>query len=105
MIKREFSKYLGMLFFRNFLICNMMFGIAAICLTLIWYRIYLTKNGSFRKHLLWYFGTGATTCWLAMLLWHPFFNEWLLFVLAIPHLFTLVKLSIFMFVQFGGKYD
>lgn len=105
MINREFSRWLGMFFFRNFLIFNAMFGVGAICLTLIWYRIYLTKNGAFRKHLLWFFGTGAGACWLCMLLWHPFFNEWLMFVLAIPHWIALIKLSIFMFVKFGGMYD
>lgn len=79
-----------------------MFGVAAICFTLIWYRIYLTKDGAFRRQLLWYFGTGAGACWLGMLFWHPFFNEWLIFALALPHLIALLKLAIFMFVQFGG---
>lgn len=64
MVRQELSRWLGMFFFRNFLIVNIGFLLAGLCLSLIFYRAYRERDGQFRRCLLWYFGTGA--CAIAM---------------------------------------
>lgn len=100
MIRHELSRWLGMLFFRNFLIVNGGFLLAAICFSLMFYAVYRVKNGAFRRRLLWYFGTGAGYCYSSALCWHPFFNEWMQWILALPHVFALLHLT--HFIMFGG---
>lgn len=103
MIRHELSRWLGMTFFRNFLIVNMGFALAGLCYSLMFYRIFTIQNGRFRVKLLWYFGTGAIYCLLCALFWHPFFNEWLQFLTAIPHVLTLIILT--HFILAGGYYE
>lgn len=101
MIRRELSKTLGWFFFRNFLLINFGFLLVAICFSLMFYRIYTVQNGLFRKKLLWYFGTGAIYAYLCAFLWHPFFNEWLQYVAAIPHIVTIINLTHYILAHGG----
>ena len=103
MIRHEISRWLGMTFFRNFLIVNAGFALAGICYSLMFYRIYTIRNGRFRVKLLWHFGTGAIAYLLCALFWHPFFNEWLQFLVSFPHLIALIHLT--HFIVAGGYYD
>lgn len=93
MIKQELFRWLGMFFFRNFVFVNVGFVLSGICFSLMYYKVHRVSDGVFRQKLLWYFGTGAAYCLLCALLWHPFFNEWMQWVLAIPHIVTLFQLT------------
>lgn len=104
MIRQELNRWLGMFFFRNFLIVNMGFLLAAICFSLMYYRVYTVPDGRFRVRLLWYFGTGAGYGYLCALLWHPFFNEWMQFLCALPHIYQLIKLTHYILAH-GGMYN
>ena len=101
MIRREFSKVLGWFFFRNFLLINFGFLLVGLCYSLMFYRIYTVKNGIFRKKLLWFFGTGAVYCYICALLWHPFYNEWLQFVVALPHILSIINLTHYILAHGG----
>lgn len=102
MIKTELSRWLGMFFFRNFLLANFGLLLLGLCFSLMFYKVSIVKNGEFRRRLLWYFGTGAFYGFMAGLLWHPFFNEWLQWVLGIPNLLALLYLTHFLVI--GGNY-
>ena len=100
MIRSELSRWLGWFFFRNFFIVNVGFLFVGICFSLMYYKVYRVRNGEFRRRLLFYFGTGAGYCGLSSLLWHPFFNEWMQWLLAIPHIIALAHLTYYIVI--GG---
>ena len=100
MITYEISRTLGWFFFRNFRMANIGLLLAGLCYSLMFYKVYRVPDGEFRRRLLWYFGTGAGYCLCCALLWHPFYNTWLQWAAACPHLYTLIHLT--HYIVLGG---
>lgn len=101
MIQHELSRWLGMFFFRNFLLMNFVFALMGLCFSLMYYRIYTVRNGIFRKKLLWYFGTGVIYFFICAFLWHPFFNEWMQLVAELPHVVASINLTHYILANGG----
>lgn len=101
MIRGEFFRWPGMFLIRHPYIINVGFSVVFICFLLICYKIYYTQDGGFRRALLYYFGTSAFWAFGCMLLYHPFFNVWIPWALAIPNVLANIRLTMYIAVNLG----
>lgn len=101
MIRQEFFRWPGMFLIRNPAIVNIGFAVVFVCFSIITYKIYHTQDGQFRKFLLYYFGSSAFWAFGCMVLYHPFFNVWVPWVLAIPNVIANIRLMMYIAVNLG----
>lgn len=101
MIRQEFFRWPEMFLIRNPGIVNIGFAVVFVCFAVITYKIYYTQDGKFRQFLLCYFGSSAFWAFGCMLLYHPFYNIWIPWALAIPNVIANIRLTMYIAVNLG----
>ncbi len=98
-MEREISRWAGMFIMRNPALINYGFAVIFVCFLLICYKLHHTQDGKFRTFMLWYFGTSAFWAGGCMLFYHPFYNVWLPWALAIPNVIANIRLTMYISVN------
>ena len=80
---------------------NGMFLVSAICLLLVWYKLFATRDGKLRHALLIHFGAAICGCLFWAILYHPFFQEWVFPLGFFPYFLSVVNLTYY-FLRYGG---
>jgi len=101
MIRNEFFRWPEMFLIRYPTIINIGFAVVFVCFLVITYKIYHTQDGQFRRFMLWYFGSSAFWAGGCMIFYHPFFNVWIPWVLAIPNVLANIRLTMYIAVNLG----